>query len=321
MSLEMDSDAEDAVVEVDQASEGTIETNGDVDVASASGVAEVTSTSGVVDMGAEGAASQEVGATAAHGVVEIDPGRLEGQHYNQILTILPSDREAAEEAVHMRGMVRDYTTRHGYGPGPEVNSVEIDDHDTVPELGSYSDGTVRISNYTEVVNEATAAHELMHGASFNSEYTEADEATGGFVHHDICGIDEITTVHDRNGEVIAQQRCNEALNEGLTVSYTREMLDEAGRGMAAGTDESLAYDIAADVASEMRDAFPAQTANAYFNGQLEELKSAVDVAAERQGAFDEISTLLDRVNDESLSLAERADCYDRVYDLMGSMRK
>lgn len=107
----------------------------------------------------------------------------------------------------------------------------------------------------------------------------------------------------------------------MTVSYAREALEENGHAASAHIAESLGYDVSADVAGELREAFGGQVDAAYFNGNLESLKEAVDGAAERPGTFDEISTLLDRVGDESLPLSMRVEAYDRVYELLDQVKR
>ena len=252
----------------------------------------------------------------------IEAGRMEGmQPCNQILAVFPTDTEALDTAERTIDEVGDYTREHGFGSGPEVDDIEVRVWDASPEFASYSSRTVSMGNFTENVNIASAAHEGMHGASFLSEYSEVNPATGNMEHHDICGIDEIVTVKDGSGMELGSYRDNELLNEGMTVSYTREMLSEAGHEAAAATDECLSYDIAADIAGELRGEFPELVDGAYFNGELESLRNAVDEAAGRPGTFDEISALLDRVGDEGLALEARVESYDRAYELLTSIKR
>lgn len=247
-------------------------------------------------------------------VTYIEPGRLEGQHYNQIMAVCPSEEQVLAIAEDLRGQVGEFAASHG-GRGMDVDEIRVEAWDDHPELGSYSDGVVTVANYTEQVNIASIAHEFIHSASFQTEFVEELEG-GGYIQRDTCGLDTVTSVYSERGELLYQGRSGEMVSEGLTVSYSRSFLEEHGLEAARDTDEALSYELASDVADHLRSSFPRETDAAYFQGQLEGLRSAFDQASGKSGSFDEVSAQLDRASDGHLSLEERSNSYQRVQELM-----
>lgn len=139
----------------------------------------------------------------------------------------------------------------------------------------------------------TTTHETMHSLSYQKRFYEQGNGRWGEIEHIDCskkkdrsGIREIT-YDESEGKV---EDANRRLNEGITEMYTlREIMD---RGEVPGLQS---YTKEVGWAMQLEECVGAETlSRAYFGGDLDGLRSAVNELGEDDSTWDGLSSGMDR---------------------------